>query len=138
MFTVRMDFKCPVTVSAFEESKQYGFQSVTILNDSGRRLQSIHLKALLSDDGSEGDEVDGGRFNVPLESGRRQQIDTWLAERRAILQKVTSMRKHEGIVLLVVASVEFADGSHWEKEGRTGELPINDPVKPNVQIPQRK
>ena len=119
VFTTVTPGTSPVWISAPEQSKDFGFQSVSFLNDSGKPVQSIHLKVLFSLGGTEEEVVDAGYIFISLESGEQKRGDIFLARIEALNQKLKSMKRQVAWVKLTVESAEFEDGSRWDANAPT-------------------
>jgi hypothetical protein len=116
VFTIVTPGTSPVWISSPEESKDFGFQSLEILNDSDNAVASVHLKVTFSASGALEEVVDSGHVYVSLEPGEQKRLDVFLGRVEALSQKLRSMRQPVAWVKVTVESVEFADASSWDPE----------------------
>jgi hypothetical protein len=127
VFTTVVPGTCPVWFSSPEKSKDFGFQSLEFLNDSGKPLQSLRLKVTFLTEARDLEEVvDGGYVYTDLEPGQQKRLNVFMGRISALTQKLKSAKREIAWVKITVESVEFADGSRWEPEAPV----INDPVEP--------
>jgi hypothetical protein len=114
VFTTVTPGTSPVWISAPERSKDFGFQSLEILNDSDNAISSVHLKVTFSAGDSLEELIDTGHIYVSLEPGERKRPDVFLGRIDALNQKLRSMGQPVAWVKVTVESVEFVDGSRWD------------------------
>jgi hypothetical protein len=135
VFTTVTPGTSPVWISSPEQSKDFGFQSIEILNDSDNAISSVHLQVTFSAGDSSEELVDTGNVYVSLEPGERKRPDIFLGRIDALSQKLRSMRQPVAWVKVTVESVEFADGSKWDADTPTV---IEDPTAaPSIPAPNR-
>jgi hypothetical protein len=127
-FTTRIPWASPVLISSPFTSKQFGFESVILRNTSTKVIEALDLKVVLSTTGSAEEEVDGGRIHVSLEPGQAKRADVYLGQIKALQQKAHSLRLDTAVIVLFIASADFADGSRWN--GDEAAPPIDFPVQP--------
>jgi hypothetical protein len=116
----------PVWISAPEQSKEFGFQSLLFLNDSEKNVQSLHLKVTFSTGKPEEqieDIVDSGHVYVSLDPGEQKRLDVFLARIEALSQKLRSTRREVAWVRITIESAEFADGSRWDPGAPALDIP---------------
>jgi hypothetical protein len=130
VFTTVTNASCPVWISAPEQSKDFGFQSLAVLNDSDNSLESLHLKVTFSTGRQDQLEeiVDSGHVYVALEPGEQKRLDVFLGRIEALTQKLKSMKQEIAWVKITVESAEFKDGSRWDPASQTLDLPVQPAV----------
>jgi hypothetical protein len=116
VFTTVTPGTSPVWISSPEQSKDFGFQTLDILNDSDSVVSSVHLKVTLSVSESSEEMVDSGHVYVLLDPGEERRLDVFLGRIDALNQKLRAMRHPVAWVKVTVESVEFADGSRWDPD----------------------
>jgi hypothetical protein len=119
VFTTVTPGTSPVWISSPEESKDFGFQSLEILNDSDNAISSVYLKVTFSASDSPEELIDTGHVYVSLEPGERKRPDVFLGRIDALSQKLRSMGRPVAWVKITVESVEFVDGSRWDADAPT-------------------
>ena len=117
VFTTVTPGTSPIWISSPEQSKDFGFQSLEILNDSDNAVSSVHLKVTFSAGGSPEELVDSGHVYISLDPGEQKRLDVFLGRVAALNQKLREMRRQVAWVKVTVESVEFADGSKWDPDG---------------------
>jgi hypothetical protein len=135
VFTTVTPGTSPVWISSPEQSKDFGFQSLEILNDSDDTISSVHLKVMFLAGDSEEQLVDTGHIYVSLEPGERKRSDVFLGRIEALSQMLRSMRQPVAWVKVTVESVEFADGSKWDADTPT--VIEDPPAPPPIPAPNR-
>jgi hypothetical protein len=131
VFTTVTPGTSPVWISAPEQSKDFGFQSLAFLNDSDKSIESLHLKVTFSTGRPDELEevVDGGDVYVMLEPGEQKRLDVFLGRIEALNQKLRSMKEQVAWVKITVESAEFTDGSRWDPDGPQIDIPVGVPVQ---------
>jgi hypothetical protein len=132
VFTTVTPGTSPVWISSPERSKDFGYQSLEILNDSDNAISSVQLKVTFSAGDSAEEVVDTGHVYVSLEPGERKRPDVFLGRIDALSEKLRSLRQPVAWVKVTVDSVEFADGSKWDANAP---IVIEDP--PSIGVPNR-
>lgn len=132
VFTTVTPGTSPIWISSPEESKEFGFQSLEILNDSDNAISSVHLKVTFSTGDSPEELIDTGHVYVSLEPGERKRPNVFLGRIDALSQKLRAMQQPVAWVKVTVESVEFVDGSRWDANAP---MVIEDP--PSVGAPSR-
>ena len=124
VFTTVTPGTCPLWISAPEQSKEFGFQSLDFLNDSDQAIQSVQLKVTFATGRLDQPEeiVDSGHVYVSLDPGEQKRMDVFLGRVDALTQKLRSMGQEVAWVKITVESVDFSDGSSWDPDG-----PLVDP-----------
>ena len=124
VFTMVTPASCPIVISSVSSSRDFGFQSLTLLNDSSKTIESIRFKVSFA---AARDEVaDGGHVFAKLEPGEKKMIDVFLGRRSALVQLARELKLGVARAIVTVESVDFVDGTQW-----TGDPPILDiPVDP--------
>ena len=128
VFTMRTHPSCPVVITSVSPSKEFGFEQVTLLDDSGKPIDSMELRVVLATDSRE-EVVDGGRLFAKLAPGERKSVDTFLGRIRALTQRAQELRQTEARAIVYVESVEFSDGTRWDGTEPVVEIPVQ-PTQP--------
>ena len=123
VFTMRTHPACPVLISSVVSSKDFGFQSLSVLDDSGRGVASVRLTVVLST-GLDEEVVDVGRAFVDLEPGERKAVNVFLGQRQALIGRAKELHLSVARAIVFVDSVEFADGTRWAPEEPVVEIPV--------------
>ena len=129
VFTTVMPGNCPVWVSAPERSPDFGFQSLNFFNDSGREIQALYLKVTFSTGKPDEQVVDSGHIYLNLEPGVEKRQEVFLGRITALTQKLKSMGEAVAWVKLTVESAEFEDGTRWDPDAPTMDLPLELPKR---------
>ena len=130
VFTMRTHPNCPVVISSVTSSKDFGFQSLKLFNDSPNAIDSMMLTVVLTV-GSREEVVDGGRVFARLGSGERKSVDAFLGRLDGLRQRAQELRLAEARAIIFVDSVDFTDGSQWEGREPVVEIPLEPgPVRP--------
>ena len=119
VFTMVTPATCPLVISSVSSSPDYGFQSLTILNDSDRAVESIRFKVVLTAVARRDEVADGGHVFVKLEPGDRKNVDVFLGRRRALTQFARELKLDIARAIVTVEAVDFRDGTQW-----TGDPPV--------------
>ncbi|MBV8731972.1 MAG: hypothetical protein JO336_19360 [Acidobacteriia bacterium] len=130
VFTTVTPGTSPLWISSPEQSKDFGFQSLALLNDSEKSIQSVHLKVTFATGRMDHYEeiVDSGHVYVSLDPGEQKRMEVFLGRIEALKQKLQSMRLEIAWVKITVESAEFTDGSRWDPDALIIDIPIA-PVK---------
>ena len=132
VFTTVAPLTCPIVVSAPVESKDFGYQSVLIRNDADLPVQAIYFSvtfALAAGNARE-ETVDSGHVYVAIEPGEEKRTDVFLGRVTAMLQKLKSAGQPVAWIRLLVDSVEFEDGTHWDHSGPRFDTPRDPGLSP--------
>lgn len=125
-FTLRGHLiQCPVIVSSFTQSKQFGFDSIVLRNESDQSIEAVRFQVVFRTD--TGDEpVDGRRIVVRLGPRDSKRLSIGLGQVTALTQRAKSAHQAAGLAILSVESVELPDGSVlWRDSGPVeGDLPL--------------
>lgn len=124
IFTMRTHPNSPVVISSVTSSKDFGFQSLSLLNDSPRAIDSLMLTVVLTV-GSREEVVDGGRVFARLAPGERKSVDAFLARLDGLRQRVQELRLAAARAIIFVDSVDFSDGTRWEGQEPVVEIPFD-------------
>jgi|SRR5579862_9042833 len=115
VFTMLTSPTCPVLITAAQQSRDFGFQSVLFRNDSYQSIQSVSLTVTFHAAERENDEiVDSSRVYLDLQPGEEKRLDVFLARIEALLQKTRAEGKDVVWVTLFADSADFADGTRWD------------------------
>ncbi|HLK51743.1 MAG TPA: hypothetical protein VKT49_26560 [Bryobacteraceae bacterium] len=124
VFTMLTPATCPVVISSVSSSRDFGFQSLMLLNDSAKSIDSIRFKVVLA--ASRDQVADGGHVFARLEPGDKKMVDVFLGRRPALVQLARELKLQVARAIVTVEAVDFADGTQW-----TGDPPIEDlPIRP--------
>ena len=124
VFTMVTQATCPLVISAVSSSRDFGFQSLTLLNDSSKTVESVRFKVVLA--ASRDEVADGGHVFARLEPGEKKMVDVFLGRRLALAQLARELKRDVVRAIITVEAVDFADGTQW-----TGDPPLEDlPVRP--------
>jgi hypothetical protein len=127
-FTIRNSFDCPITISSFAQSKAYGFEYVMLRNEGDVAVTAADLLVTLRTDG--GDEtVEERRISVDIAARDMKRVAADLGHVEGLGQKVKSARREQGLAILTVTSLEFADGSLWQPRPTEGAPDLAPPAR---------
>ena len=125
VFTTKVHLACPVHMSAIAQTKDVGFDSVLIRNESKKTIDTVHLNVSLTTESGE-EIVEKASFLVMLGPGQNKRVSVGMGHVTELTNKAHTSRWPVVQATLFVASADFADGTLW-----SGEEPyINDPVTP--------
>ncbi len=124
VFTMITPATCPLVISSVSSSQDYGFQALTILNDSDRPVESIRLKVVLTAVARRDEVADGGHVFVKLEPGEKKSVDVFLGRRSALTQFAREMKLDIARAIVTVEAVDFSDGTQWTGDPPTVDTPI--------------
>ena len=124
VFTMVTPASCPIVISSVASSRDFGFQSLTLLNDSNKTIESIRFKVSFA---AARDQVaDGGHVFAKLEPGEKKSVDVFLGRRTALVQVARELKLDIARAIVTVEAVDYVDGTQW-----TGDPPIEDlPIRP--------
>jgi hypothetical protein len=121
-FTTRNPIDCPVSISSFAQSKVYGFESVRLQNDADAPVTAVEFTVTLRTDA--GDEIaEERRVAADLPPHDAKKVVADLGHVQGLGQKVKSARQEQGLAILTVKLVEFADGTLWQPKGPIEGIP---------------
>lgn len=130
VFTMLTHPSSPVLIASVSPSKDFGFQSVTLLNDSGKAIESMSLKVVLATPGMREELVDGGRVFAKLEPGDRKSVEVFLGRIQALAQRARELRQDAARAIVSVESVDFSDGTRWDGQEPMVDIPMRPEVRP--------
>lgn len=113
VFTMRTFPTCPVVISSIESSPDYGFQSLSVLDDSGKGIASMRLSVVLIL-GPDEQVVDGGTVYVNLQPGDHKDVGVFLGQRRSLTEKAKELHLTVARAIVYVETVDFSDGTRWD------------------------
>jgi hypothetical protein len=115
VFTMVTPASSPVRISAVESSRDFGFQSLTLVNDSDKIVESILFKVVLTkvQTRHEPEVMDGGHVYARLEPGDRKSVDVFLGRMRALSLRAKELKLEVARAIVTVEAVDFSDGSQW-------------------------
>jgi hypothetical protein len=125
VFTTRVHLDCPVQMSAIAQTKDVGFDSVLLRNESKKTIDTIHMNVSLTTESGE-EIVEKGSFLVMLAPGQSKRVSVGMGRVTELTNKAHSSRWPVVRAVLFVASADFTDGSRWSGD----EPSINDPIRP--------
>jgi hypothetical protein len=125
VFTTRVHLACPVLMSAIAQTKDVGFDSVVVRNESKKTIDTIHLSVAMYSESGE-DIVERASFIVMLGPGEAKRINVGLGRVQELTAKIKNSRRPVVQAILFVQSADFTDGTLWSGDEPT----INDPVRP--------
>ena len=132
VFTTRVHLTCPIQMSAIAQTKDLGFQSVLLHNDSKKAIDTVHLNVGLSLESGE-ESVEKASFLVMLAPGESKRVNVGLGRVAELTNKARSSHRPTVNVILFAQAVDFTDGTSWNGDDR----PINDPAMPLRDTPIR-
>ena len=129
VFTMVTPATCPVVISSVSSSRDFGFQSLSLLNDSSKTIESIRFKVVLA---AARDEIaDGGHVFAKLEPGEKKAVDVFLGRRPALVQLARELKLNLARAIVTVEAVDFTDGTQWIGDPPSEDIPIRPlPVSP--------
>ena len=113
VFTMRTHPNCPVVISSVASSRDFGFQTLSLLGDSDKEIESIYLTVVLTTDSQE-EVVDGGRVFARLGPGERKTVDAFLGRMQALTARAKELKLPAARAIVFADSVEFTDGTRWD------------------------
>jgi len=128
-FTSRTYVQSPVLIVSIDQSKEFGFQSVTLRNDGPAAITAVRFLIVLRT--GAGDEVaDERRVAVDLDRQDTRTVSVGLADIKGLKEQIRSRNQKSALAILTIESVEFADGSEWKQSDREQGVPTDLPVSP--------
>jgi len=132
VFTTRVHLTCPIQMSAIAQTKDLGFQSVLLHNDSKKAIDTVHLNVSLSLESGE-ESVEKASFLVMLAPGESKRVNVGMGRVPELTNKARASHRPTVHVILFAQAVDFADGTSWNGD----DPPINDPAIPLRSTPIR-
>jgi hypothetical protein len=127
VFTTRVHLACPVQMSAIAQTKDIGFDSAVLRNESKKTIEAVHLNVALHLESGE-EIVEKASILVNLAPGESKRVSVGLGRVQELTNKARNSRRPMVQAILFVQSADFADGTLWSGD----EPAINDPVR---QVP---
>jgi hypothetical protein len=124
VFTMVTPATCPLVISSVSSSPDYGFQALTILNDSDRPVESIRFKVVLTAVARRDEVADGGHVFVKLDPGDKKNVDVFLGRRSALSQLARELKLDIARAIVTVEAVDFSDGTQWTGDPPAVDIPI--------------
>ncbi len=118
IFTMVTPATSPVVISSVASSHDFGFQALTLLNDSEKSIESIRFRVTMSDE-----IVDGGHVFAKLEPGERKSVDVFFGRMQALTQKARELKLEIARAIVTVEAVDFSDGSQWSGDPAAQDVP---------------
>jgi hypothetical protein len=132
VFSTKVHLACPVGMSVIAHTKDVGFDSVLIRNESKKTIDTVHLSVSLTTESGE-EIAERASFLVMLAPGQSKRVNVGLGHVPELTSKAHSSHWPVVHATLFVASADFSDGTSW-----SGDEPyINDPARPNDVRPLR-
>ena len=129
VFTTRVHVACPVLMSAIAKTKDIGFESVVIRNESKKTIDTVHLNvSLISESGEE--TVEKASFLVTLAPGQSKRVSVGMGHVSELTRKAHSSHWPVVQAVLFVASADFTDGTGWSGDEPSINDPVDVPVRP--------
>ena len=127
VFTMVTPASSPVMISAVESSRDYGFQSLTLVNDSNKTVESIVFRVVLArlQSRHEPEVIDGGHVYAKLEPGDRKSVGVFLGRMQALTQRAKELKLEVARAIVTVEAVDFSDGSQWTGDPPAQDIPVN-------------
>lgn len=119
IFTMVTPASSPVVISSVASSRDFGFQALTLLNDSDKTIESIRFRVTIKDD----EVVDGGPVFAKLEPGDRKSVDVFLGRMQALTQRARELKLEIARAIVTVESVAFSDGTQWNGDPPAEDVP---------------
>ena len=114
VFTMMTHPNCPVVITSVAPSKDFGFQSVMMTNDSPKAISAVDVKVVFATARAEEESVDGGHVYATIESGERKSVDLFLGRISALKQRAKELKLDVARAIVLVEAVEFSDGTRWD------------------------
>jgi hypothetical protein len=130
-FTSRTYVQSPVVITSVEHSKEFGFDSVVLLNDGSSTISAVHFQITFRA-GGEDAIVDERRVAVNLEPRDSKRLMIGLAQIEGLRQQAKSRKQASALVIITIESVEFQDGGEWKQTERNGGVHY-DPVRTIIE-----
>ena len=124
VFTMVTPATCPLVITSVSSSRDFGFQSLTILNDSDKTVESILFKVVLVSIPTREEAVDGGHIYAKIEPGDRKSVDVFLGRMQALTQRARELKMQVARAIVTVEAVDFSDGAQWTGDPPNVDIPI--------------
>jgi hypothetical protein len=125
VFSTRVHLACPVQMSAIAQTKDVGFDSVVVKNESKKTIDTVTLNVSLTTESGE-EIVEKASFLVMLAPGQSKRVSVGMGRVPELTHKAHSSHWPVVQATLFVASADFTDGTRWSGD----EPSINDPIRP--------
>ena len=125
VFTMVTPATCPLVISSVSSSLDYGFQALTIFNDSELAVESIRFKVVLTAVAGRDEVADGGHVFVKLEPGDKKNVDVFLGRKSALTQLARELKLDIARAIVTVEAVDFSDGTQWTGDPPAVGIPID-------------
>jgi hypothetical protein len=126
VFTMVTPATSPIVIVSIASSRDYGMQSLTLLNDSDKTIESIRFRVTMNDG-----VVDGGHVFAKLQPGERKSSDVFLGRMTAMTQRARELKLEIARAIVTVEAVDFSDGTEWtgdpsaQQDTPIGPLPLS-------------
>ena len=108
VFTMVTPATSPLVIVSIASSHDYGIQSLTLLNDSDKTIESIRFRVTMNEG-----VVDGGHVFAKLQPGERKSVDVFLGRMPAMTQRARELKLEIARAIVTVEAVDFFDGTSW-------------------------
>ena len=129
VFTTRVHLACPVLMSAVAQTKDLGFDSVLIRNESKKTIDMVHLSVSLTTESGE-EIVEKASFLVMLAPGQSKRMSVGMGHVPELTQKAHSSHWPVVHATLFVTSADFTDGTLWSGDEPYINDPFDVPIRP--------
>jgi hypothetical protein len=129
-FTSRTHPACPVEVSAISGSRDAGFQSAMLRNETHDAVESVRINVSFSTTSGE-EIVETADFAVQLAAGQSKRINLGLGKIRELTERARFSSDRIIRIVLFIESARFSDGNEW----RGDEQLVYDPLETPSQLP---
>jgi hypothetical protein len=124
-FTSRTHPTCPVEVSALSGSRDAGFQSALLRNETHYFVDSVRINVSFSTTSGE-EIVETADFAVQLAAGQGKRVNLGLGKIRELTERGRFSQDKIIRIVLFIESARFSDGTEW----RGDEPLVYDPLEP--------
>lgn len=125
VFTMVTPATSPLVIASVASSREYGFQSLTLFNDSDKTIESIRFRVTMNDG-----VVDGGHVFARMERGDRKSVEVFLGRMAAMTQRARELKLEIARAIVTVEAVDFADGTQWSGDPPPQDVPIGPLPRP--------
>src|SRR5580692_8887637 len=102
-FTSRTYVQSPVVITSVEDSKEFGFDSVTLRNDGSSAIVAIHFRITVRT--GAGDEIaDERRVAVSIDPRDSKRLVVGLGQIEGLKQQARSRQQESALVVLTIES----------------------------------
>jgi hypothetical protein len=124
VFTMVTPATSPVMIASVQSSRDFGFQTLALFNDSDKTIDSIRFRVVLTRLQARDEVVDGGHVYARLEPGDRKNVDVFLGRLSALVQRARELKLAVARAVVTVEAVDYSDGSQWLGDQLIQDIPI--------------